>query len=172
LKIDITSIVKNSGGTIQISEKESIEILGTGLGTVTFKGPVEFNGSVTNFNGMLLLEGVARLNYTTTCDRCGEDIEKEHVARIDEEIIERSRTVDEAEENLEDDRFAYSGNVLELDRILADSLITSIPMSHLCQDDCPGLCPLCGAKMKGESCDCSKQDPVDPRFEALKGFFD
>jgi uncharacterized protein len=121
---------------------------------------------------MLLLKGIARLSYTTQCDRCGDKIERELVVDIDEEIIEKRNAEDEAEDNFENDRFAFSGNVLELDRILADDLITSMPMSQLCREDCPGLCPSCGAKMNGESCDCEKSDSVDSRFEALKGFFD
>jgi hypothetical protein len=43
LKIDITSIIKDSGGTIPISGKEFIEDLGKGLGIVTFTSPVDFS---------------------------------------------------------------------------------------------------------------------------------
>lgn len=172
MKIDITSIIKNDGGTIQISQKEFLKDLESDLGTVTFTSPVDFLGSVTNFNGMLVLIGLAKVSYHTVCGRCGEKIEKELDVTIGEDIIERARAEDEVEESFEDDRFTFSGNILELDRILADCLITSLPMTHVCQEDCPGLCPFCGVKMKGESCDCKQTGPVDSRFEALKGFFD
>ena len=175
LKLDITSIIKNSGSTIHISEKEFFEDLGTGIGTVDFTGPVEFKGSVTNFNGMLILKGIARVNYSTVCDRCGEKIDRELAVDIDEDIVEKAQAGDGAEEKAreaEDDRFAFSGNVLELDRILVDCIVTNLPMTHLCRENCPGLCPVCGRRIKGESCECEHQHPVDPRFEALKGFFD
>jgi uncharacterized protein len=170
MKLDITSIIKDNGGSIQISQTESLKDLESNLGTVTFTSPVDFSGSVTNNNGMLVLKGLARVSYSTVCDRCGEKIEQELSVPIDEDIIERSQA--EADESLKDDRFTYSGNVLDLDRILADCLITNLPMAHVCRENCPGLCPLCGAEMKEGGCDCQKDMPTDSRFEALKGFFD
>ncbi len=172
MKLDITSIIKDNGGSIRISKKESLKDLESNLGTVTFTSPVDFSGSVTNNNGMLVLKGLAKVSYSTVCDRCGEKIEQELSIPIDEDIIERSQAEDLAEESLEDDRFTFSGNTLELDRILADCLITSVPMAHICRENCPGLCPICGAEMKREGCDCQQADPTDSRFEALKGFFD
>lgn len=172
MKLDITSIIKDNGGSIKISIQESLKDLEADLGTVTFTSPVDFSGSVTNNNGMLVLNGIAKVSYSTVCDRCGDKIEQKLSIPIDEDIIERSKAEDEAEESFEDDRFTFSGNVLELDRILADCLITSVPMTHVCKENCPGLCPICGAEMKGASCDCQSANPVDSRFEALKGFFD
>ena len=172
MKLDIISILKNNGGSISINKKETLEDLESDLGAISFTSPVDFSGTVTNNNGTLSLKGLAKVNYNTVCDRCGEKIEKELVVTIDEDIIERSQTEDEGVESSDDDRFTFSGNMLELDRILADCLITSLPMSHICQEDCSGLCPLCGAKMKGEHCDCEQTGSVDSRFEALKGFFD
>ena len=175
MKLDITSIIKDNGGSIGISKVESLKDLESDLGMVTFTSPVSFTGTVMNNNGMLVLSGNAKVNYSTVCDRCGEKIERELSIPVNEDIIERSKAEDEAEECLEDDRFTFSGNVLELDRILADCLITNIPMTHVCREDCPGLCPLCGSAIKGESCDCNRTEPkdtVNSRFEALKGFFD
>jgi uncharacterized protein len=172
LKLDITSIIKDNGGDLKISKSEPLEDLKTDLGMVAFTSPVSFTGSVTNNNGMLELKGTAKVNYSTVCDRCGDKIDKELVVSINEDIIERAQAENEAEESFEDDRFTFSGNELDLDRILADCILTSVPMTHICREDCPGLCPLCGAVMNGVSCDCQNTGPADSRFEALKGFFD
>jgi len=138
LKLDITSILKNNGGTISVQLEEALEDLETSLGTVSFTGPVSFTGSITNNNGMLKLTGRAKVIYSTVCDRCAGSIERELVVDIDEEIIEQEGTA----EYTEDDRFTYSGNSLDLERILADCILTSVPMSHICREDCPGLCPV------------------------------
>ncbi len=172
MKLDITSIIKNNGGTIDIMVQDTLEDLKTDLGAVSFKGPVEFSGTVANNNGMLVLQGLARVSYETFCDRCGKRIERELAVNIDEGIIEKSGIGDEIEEDFNDDRFTFSGNTLELGRILADNLLTNIPMSHKCREDCPGLCPECGAEISGESCSCGETNPTDSRFDALKGFFD
>ena len=172
MKLDITSIIKNNGGTIAVQAQDTLEDLKTGLGAVSFKGPVEFSGSVVNNNGMLILQGLAKVDYETFCDRCGKRIERELAINIDEGIIEKSRIGDDITEDIDDDRFTFSGNTLELDRILADYILTNTPMSHKCREDCPGLCLECGAEIDGESCICSGTNPVDSRFDALKGFFD
>lgn len=172
MKLDITSIIKDNGGIIKISRTESLKDLQPDLGTISFTSPVEFTGSVTNNNGMLVLKGHAKVSYSTVCDRCGDKINKELAIAIDEDIIEQTSAEDEVEESMGDDRFTFSGNTLELDKILVDCLLTSVPMTHICQEDCPGLCPLCGAEMSGASCKCNNTGTVDSRFEALKGFFD
>ncbi len=172
LKLDITSIIKNNGGIIEIQQKDTLEDLETNLGSVSFISPVEFTGTVTNNNGMLILKGLAKVSYETVCDRCGKRIERVLTVNIDEGIIEKTKTGVENVEDFEDDRFTFSGNTLELDRILADYILTSVPMAHKCRDDCPGLCPECGAEMHGESCSCNETSSADSRFEVLKGFFD
>ncbi|NMA66463.1 MAG: DUF177 domain-containing protein [Clostridiaceae bacterium] len=171
MKIDLTSIIKNNGGTIKISVKENFDDFRKDIGTVTFTSPVEFNGSVTNFNGMLILKGTAKVDYKSVCDRCGEKIEKSLAVNIEEDIVEHSKAED-IENNPDDDRFTFTGNMLDLDKILADCLLTSLPMSHICRDDCYGLCPICGKRMNSDSCSCGENDPVDPRFDVLKRFFD
>jgi len=171
LKVDLTSIIKNNGGTIKIFEEEYLEDFKKVIGTVSFTSPVAFEGSVTNFNGMLILKGTAKVDYTTVCDRCGEKINRDLTVDIEEDIVEENASED-AEKDSDDDRFTFSGNILYLDRILVDYLVTNLPMSHICRDDCHGLCQICGKRMNSDSCDCEKKDPIDPRLEVLKGFFE
>ncbi len=172
MKLDITSIIKDNGGTINIQMEEALEDLRTSLGTVSFTSPVNFSGRITNNNGMLKLKGLAKVSYSTVCDRCVQNIERELIIDIDEGIIEKKNTDEEIAEIFEDDRFTFSGNSLDLDRILADCILTSIPMTQVCREDCSGLCPVCGAEISGEGCNCKDNGSSDSRFEILKGFFD
>ena len=48
-----------------------------------------------------------------------------------------------------------------------ESLLLSIPMKHLCYNECRGLCPTCGANLNYEKCNCEKEK-IDPRWEKLK----
>ena len=50
---------------------------------------------------------------------------------------------------------------------LREALILSVPMRFLCQSDCRGLCPQCGANLNLEECDC-KPEQVDPRWGKLE----
>lgn len=42
------------------------------------------------------------------------------------------------------------------------------PMAPLCREDCPGLCPQCGADRASGGCTCPAE-PVDARWAALAG---
>jgi uncharacterized protein len=45
-------------------------------------------------------------------------------------------------------------------------LLLSVPMQALCQPDCKGLCPTCGADWNEGPCDCPSEE-VDPRWAGL-----
>lgn len=172
MKLDITSIVNNNGGTIKIEMEEILEDLKTGIGTVSFTSPAKFSGHITNNNGMLFLKGLAKVDYRTLCDRCAQNIERELVIDVNEGIIEQGVAEEETDESYIDDRYTFMGNILDLGRIIADSILTGIPATQICQDNCPGLCSICGAQIRGEGCNCNETGQIDSRFEVLKGYFD
>ena len=171
MKLDINSIIKDIGASIAFTETERLEELKSGIGTVEFTSPVEFKGSVTSLKGMVVLEGKAQVNYTTVCDRCGERLERTLSVPVKEGIVEIKNAELKAEQENPDDRFSFSGHVLELDGIVTDAILLNLPMQHLCRDDCSGLCPLCGEKITGQVCGCSNVKQSDPRFESLKEYF-
>lgn len=48
-------------------------------------------------------------------------------------------------------------------------IILEIPIKPLHDEDCKGLCPICGQDLNEEECDCEKES-IDPRLEKLKEF--
>lgn len=65
------------------------------------------------------------------------------------------------------DLFPYDGERVDLEPLLREQFVLSIPYAPLCREDCKGLCPQCGVDRNLESCACEK--PIDPRLAALKG---
>ena len=59
------------------------------------------------------------------------------------------------------------GTLLDTDPILMEHLELNLPMTVLCQADCAGLCPHCGANRNDEPACCDKQD-IDPRWQGLR----
>ncbi len=45
-----------------------------------------------------------------------------------------------------------------IDPDVRDEIILEHPIRILCQPDCKGLCPFCGANLNQESCDCHGKD--------------
>jgi DUF177 domain-containing protein len=51
----------------------------------------------------------------------------------------------------------YPDEGIELADVVSEQVILSMPMKVVCQPDCKGLCPVCGANLNSETCNCSQQ---------------
>ena len=59
----------------------------------------------------------------------------------------------------------------DFDRDIIEELSLELPIYHLCNEDCPGLCSVCGKKLDG-ACKCSQEKEIDPRLEIFKKLLD
>ena len=77
--------------------------------------------------------------------------------------VRRPASVDPDEElevsKLQDD-------LVDLEPLLRDAVVLALPFQPLCEDDCPGLCVECGARLADDP-DHAHDEPVDPRWAAL-----
>lgn len=72
-----------------------------------------------------------------------------------------SFTFEEADEDV------YEGDEIDLDPLLREQILLSLPDYVLCDPACRGLCPVCGADLNAGDCGCERRVP-DPRLAALK----
>ena len=57
-------------------------------------------------------------------------------------------------------------HVLDLTEVVRQYLVAATPLQPLCQPQCQGLCPQCGADLNEDHCECAAQG--DPRWEPLQ----
>jgi uncharacterized protein len=79
--------------------------------------------------------------------------------------IARAEEVELPEDELEVGFF--SGDGIELTDVVTEQVILSMPMKVVCQADCRGLCPVCGANLNLEKCGCLPTQENSP-FSILK----
>lgn len=60
----------------------------------------------------------------------------------------------------------YTGEGLFLADVVAEQVHLALPMKVVCEEECRGLCPHCGANLNRERCRCGPQPP-DPRLAPL-----
>jgi uncharacterized protein len=60
----------------------------------------------------------------------------------------------------------YQGKELALDRFFDEVVALALPIVPLCDEDCPGLCPVCGRDLSTQDCNCEPTLPDSP-FAAL-----
>ena len=61
----------------------------------------------------------------------------------------------------------YSGEVVDLENILREQILLTLPLKTLCSEACKGICPRCGADLNRETCQCTAADSGSP-FAGLK----
>jgi uncharacterized protein len=135
-----------------------IEVLGVPEGS-----PVELDLRLEAVMEGVLVTGTAHVGLEGECVRCLEPISDEVEVRFQELYVYDDKDVDPDEEievsTLQDD-------LLDLEPLLRDAVVLALPFQPLCQDDCPGLCPDCGARLADDP-DHGHGEPVDPRWAAL-----
>jgi uncharacterized protein len=114
-------------------------------------------------HGRFYFSGRFHGTATTECRRCLTAV----TLQVSEDVqwIFAQSSVDEAEE---DDVFPIPANERELDLrpVVREEWLLAVPAFALCQDDCKGLCPSCGADRNTGDCSCPP--PSDPRWDTLR----
>jgi len=60
----------------------------------------------------------------------------------------------------------YEGPGLFLADVIKEQVLLALPLKVICQSDCRGLCPNCGANLNHEECRCETH-ATDPRMAPL-----
>ena len=112
----------------------------------------------------VLVTGSASAELAGECARCLEPITDEIDVRFQELFVYDDQDYSSEED---DDLSMLEGDLLDLEPLLRDAVVLALPFQPLCEDDCPGLCPECGARL-AEDPDHSHEAPVDPRWGKLQ----
>jgi uncharacterized protein len=59
------------------------------------------------------------------------------------------------------------GDEIDLGEIIAQEFLLELPMKPLCNEQCPGLCPHCGALRGSEQCKCLETERIDSRWATI-----
>ena len=102
------------------------------------------------------------------CDRCLGDVTFEVPVSVDETV-----EVSEGQVVTDDDIGPYSfvdGEEIDIDELILNEILVNFPAKILCQDDCKGICPVCGKNRNTESCECD-DTVLDPRMAQFLDVF-
>lgn len=146
--IDVTLDVKSF---TYDSEKYTI------VDPLTLKGELVMDSSIISLNAEL--KGTIEL----VCSRCLQKFPY----RIDLEINEKFT---DNPENKDDEVIFINNYEVDINEIVENNIILSLPIKKLCREDCKGLCPICGTNLNISTCNCHEEN-IDPRFAKLKDLF-
>ena len=131
--------------------------------------PIDFELRLEAVMEGVLVSGSAKADLAGECARCLEPLRDEITVDVQELFVyEESDTAPDAEDA---DVSRLVGDLLDLEPLLRDSVVLSLPFQPLCQDDCPGLCVECGARLADDP-DHQHDDAIDPRWASLRTLAD
>ena len=129
--------------------------------------PVELDLRLEAVMEGVLVTGTAQVVLDGECVRCLEHIEDELVVDLQELYVYDDIRHDDSDEELDDEASKLEDDLLDLEPLLRDAVVLALPFQPLCQDDCPGLCVECGARLAddpGHGHDAA----IDPRWAGLQ----
>jgi uncharacterized protein len=106
----------------------------------------------------ILVQGNLHVGVENECYRCLDPVLNEMQIEVEELYTYPNTRMSEF--SIGDDAILDLAPLLRAETIIADA------RGALCQPNCKGLCPNCGANLNHGPCDC--QDDIDPRLAKLK----
>ena len=127
--------------------------------------------SLLRTNRGILVTGRLEVDVELTCARCLNQFSQPLTLSIEEEYFPSIDILTGAPIGApEDEPGAFTiddNNILDLGEAIRQYSLLAVPIKPLCREDCPGLCPVCGANLSVVSCDCPRDNP-DPRLRILE----
>ncbi len=147
-----------------LREAPAPEQLGLDMIGVLEGAPIEVDVRLESVSEGVLVTGSVTGELTGICGRCLADFTEALEVEFVELFAYPNSTTEETTDSDEIPRL--EGDHLDLEPVVRDAVVLSLPLTPLCRPDCAGLCPDCGERFddlpEGHS-----HDQLDPRWAAL-----
>lgn len=146
------------------------EDLGTELMGVRPGSQIRLSCMLTSVSEGVLVSGSADVELVGQCARCLKPLEESRNETIGELVLYPSRQAALIEEGVEDagEMRVLEDDHIDIEGIVRDAIVSSIPFTPLCRPNCPGLCSECGVPWD-ELPDDHYHEVLNPAFDALAG---
>jgi uncharacterized protein len=131
--------------------------------------PVEVTATAELLEGQIRIEGQLETKIEMVCARCLEPVVEDVNRSFDLLYAPLPKGAKPKEDRLKDDDTEigfFEGDGLFLADVLREQVLLALPLKVICQSDCRGLCPNCGANLNHEECRCETH-ATDPRLAPL-----
>ncbi len=167
--INIRSLKGHKGDVLTFSQDVPWKLAEEAPQVAAESSPLTVEGRVTNTGRGMYVEGSLSIKVRLNCTRCLEDYEQVLEAKFAEEYLPQAKAAELNQDNDEewlDGIPTYHGDELDLQQLLWDTVLLSVPMKTICDADCKGLCHSCGQSLNKVHCNCTNH-VTDPRLAAL-----
>lgn len=126
--------------------------------------PVTVKGSAVNYEGKINVDLRITAQVERTCSRCLENFMEQ--VQVDSNYVFVKEVKDDKE-----DYYTYKSDKVDITDLVLGDIAAKLAMKPLCNENCKGLCPICGKNKNNIDCQC-KSEEIDPRLQALSKLLD
>ena len=164
--VPVAQLLRNVPSTIEVSftapfdEDREFAPRGRAETDVAPDALVTVDLRLSSFSGGLHAKGTVSAPWHGICRRCSKEVSGVSVVQVNERFVDERGPGD-------DEAYLVENDFADLAPLVHDAILLDLPLAPLCQEDCQGLCPVCGIDRNEASCDCPA--PLDPRWATLDG---
>ena len=162
--VDIGTIAEEHGASIAVSGELAIDELVLGQDHYPLRGPVTFDVTIADTGNAYVAYGKALATVGAVCSRCLMEFDMPLEGEVDVYFVVPAHA-DEVPE--EQDWALVEGSRVDLGPFVESALAVALPLAPLHDEDCAGICPVCGADRNEEPCDCVATDANESPFSVL-----
>ncbi|MEK6532183.1 MAG: DUF177 domain-containing protein [Deltaproteobacteria bacterium] len=166
--------IPDTGLVLDVAEEAAkLEAIQKGLSHAEFKfaSPVMMHLEILSTGLDVNVSGDIKTELQFSCSRCLKEFRQAFEGSFNVFYTKQAEKAREKE---------LKPSEIEVNELAADELDTTeiafaqialeAPIKPMCNEDCRGLCPSCGADLNSGQCRCGAHEKTDPRFAGLKDF--
>ena len=167
MRIELENLEGSKGDFAHVYQPEDLNPVDE---RVSLTAPVAVNGKIRLSGIQVFVSGHVETRAQVECDRClkpvelpvSTDFSLEYISDSDYETSQAAELT-EAEMSVS----VFDGQAIDVDEIVKEQILLTVPTRMLCREDCKGICPQCGIDRNTGECNCVTEE-IDPRWAALK----
>ncbi|WP_082104042.1 YceD family protein [Mycolicibacter arupensis] len=165
--INVSRLGRRPGALMPVREQRiNPDRIGLDLVAIPADAAVELDLRVESVSEGVLVTGMVWAPTAGECARCLQPVTGDIEVELTELFAYPDSTTDATTD--EDDMGRVVDDAVDLEQAIVDAVGLALPLSPLCDPDCPGLCPDCGVVLAAAEPG-HHHDKIDPRWAKLAG---
>ncbi len=135
-----------------------------------FETPLKAEAKIQKAGRSVLIKGKVEVTLRFQCVRCLKEFSYPLTTTFELTLHPLKEAPSEEETELQSEEMEasfFEGGEIHLSEIACEQIFLDIPSQPVCQENCKGLCPVCGKDLNVSSCECAKEE-LGTGFSELK----
>lgn len=162
--VDVRPILEDLGATLTIDSGVALPEITVGSETFKPLAPAHLVAAVTNSGAGIVVDGTIDVTFEAVCARCLVEFPLDVTAPLEGFYVTPGHEAEIPEE--QEISYIHEGSIDLMEQIMP-SIALELPFAPVHAEDCPGICPNCGADLAEGPCGC-EPDVSDSPFAGLK----